>query len=403
MADTTAFSGQQLREWKSRLESDSRNPVNTDDLFNQLPSGIRIAPVYDAASFSEEHAYLREFHAEWKRQKPDWKPLLMASSVVCGEFSEKETAEAEKTGIAGWCGSFIPAGHRLPADDVLAGDPVTSCLCQGKMLPSLEALKSGRIPAKLHLHSASFHQAGANEAEDLAYCLLLADYYSGLSEQQGRKLPEFTLHLAAGPQFFLEIARLRALRLLWMNWNHRSGRGKSCGTIQSESSLIYWSKTDPDSNLLRHTSSALAAIAGGADSLLIHPHTLDAAEGVNAIRLAADIGHLALEEARMKNSFDPGSGSYLIEMLTHELAKKAWALFCEWRESPMEELMKSGFFVDLAQNGADRLKSCYAEGKIILTGVNRHPSALSRPCPAYPLTIPEETEFKALRPVFLDA
>jgi methylmalonyl-CoA mutase len=190
---------------------------------------------------------------------------------------------------------------------------------------------------------------------------------------------------------------------LWMNFTAQCGAGRLAGNIQAESSLLYWSKSDTDGNLLRHTSAAMSAIMGGADALLVHPHTFDPASAADAIRLSVGIGHLALEEARLKNSFDPGSGSYLIEMLTHELVRKAWSLFCSWQNLSLEEKLQSGFFPEMAGQGAARLKNLFAKGELTLTGVNRHPSPMAKSGPACPVWQPAGTEFPALNPILLDA
>jgi methylmalonyl-CoA mutase len=193
------------------------------------------------------------------------------------------------------------------------------------------------------------------------------------------------------------------MRLLWMNFCDKNGAGKPAGNIQGETSLLTWSHSDPDTNLLRHTSSMMSAILGGADSILAHPHTLDPALASDAIRQSVNIGHLALEEAHLGEAFDPGSGSYLIEILSHELAQKAWKLFCKWQEMPFVDAVESGFFAKTAEASAEILKEKYASGKLVMTGVNRHPSDLARKSPAFPKQNQSETDFPALKTLLLDA
>ena len=393
-----------LRKWKEQLESDSRNPVYLKNIQWEPAEGITLDPVYDAGSLGPEHAYLTEFHSYWKSCRPDFRPVLKASSLPAIALSPADIAESEKLGFIAWVGPSITSGHALPLETPFSGDPITRSLQTGKITASLQALMQGEIPETLEINATAFHHAGAGPAEDLAYCLSLAAHYQDLTGASFSNLAgSLVLHLSTGTSMFLEIARLRAMRLLWMNFTSRCGLEKQAGFIQAESSLREWSRTDPDSNLLRHTASAMAGILGSADSILIHPHTLEKNLSMDAIRQSVNLGHLALEEAGLAASFDPGAGSYLIEVLTHQLSKKAWELFCDWQLIPLEDKLRSGFFVRLAESGAEKLKTEFSAGKRILTGVNKHPSPLSRPCPAWPADVVKAGEFPALSPVFLDA
>ena len=393
-----------LKKWKEQLESDSRNPVYLQNLQWEPAGGITLDPVYDSGSLGPEHGYLKEFHSYWKASRTDFRPVLKASSLTAKSLNVQQIAESEKLGFAAWTGPRISTNHTLPLEIPFADDPISESLKSGKISASLQALMQGKTPEALEINATAFHHAGAGPAEDLAYCLSLAAHYHELTGDAFPNLASnLVLHVSTGTTLFLEIARLRAMRLLWMNFTSRCGMEKQAGKIQAESSLREWSKTDPDSNLLRHTASAMAGILGGADSILIHPHTLDEAQAMDAIRQSVNLGHLALEEAGLSASFDPGSGSYLIEILTHELSKKAWELFCEWHLVPLEEKLRSGFFVRLAENGAEKLRDEYSAGKRVMTGVNKHPSPLSRPCPAWPVDAVTAGEFPALSPVFLDA
>jgi hypothetical protein len=394
-----------LQQWKTGLESDLRNPIHLENLRWHLPEGISLDPLYDAGSLGPEHAHLQEFHQYWKSCKPHWKLQLKVSSLPASGFTAEETKEAERLGFVAWVGNTPPSGHSLPSENPFLGDPVSESLSLGQFSDGLKKIMAGEIPAELHINSSAFHNAGASPVEDLAYILSLAAHYRELlgDEAFAAMANKIVLHLSTGSSLFLETARLRALRLLWMNFTSKCGLEKLPGNIQAESSLIDWSKTDPDGNLLRHTAAVMASLLGAADALLVNPHSLDPALAMDAIRQSVNLGHLSMEEAQMSKAFDPGSGSYLIETLTHELSKKAWNLFCQWQEISLEEKLRSGFFVKMADAGAQKLRLDFAEGRRVMTGVNKHPSPLSRPCPPWPSENPAEVDFPALKPVFLDA
>lgn len=405
MIETQTSISSSLLEWKQRLESDPRNPVFLKDLQWQLPDGISIDPVYDAGSLGPEHAYLKEFHEFWKMSRPDWNPSIKASSICVPLLSDAALLESEQLGFDFWVGETFSRPSGIRQEVPFSDDPISESLIQGRKTTSLIRLLNEEVPAKISVNSTAFHHAGASATEDIAYCLSIADHYRQLiGDDNFREIaPKIVLHLGTGSSTFLEVARLRALRLLWMNLCFRSGLGKLTANIQSESSLIDWSKSDPDGNLLRHTASAMAASLGGADNILIHPHTLNPEMAQDAIRLSVNICQLVLKEARLSAAFDPGSGSYLIEILTHQLSKKAWELFCQWQTIPLEEKIERGFFVQMAEMGAEKLKAHYAAGKRSVIGANKHPSSLARACQGWPIEKPAGNEFPAFSPVFLDA
>lgn len=395
-----------LSDWKNRLESDSRNPVFLKNLQWDLPEGIILDPVYDAASLGPEHHYLREFHTYWRQTRPEeHRPVLKVSSMLAKGLTKAEVQQSETLGFSSWVGNTAPEGHSAPHEIPFINDPVSESLRMGKITESLEQLLKGEVPETIEINSTAFHNAGANAVQDIAYCLTLAAHYRELLGNSHFEAiaGKIVLHLSIGSFLFPEIARLRALRLLWMNFTSQSGMDKLPGIVQAESSLRDWSKTDPDGNLLRQTASAMAAIMGGADNILIHPHTLDPSLAAEAIRLSVNQSHLALEEAKLSSVFDPGSGSYLIEILTHKLAVKAWELFCEWQKTSLHEKLRTGFFVKMAEQEAKKIRSDFASGKRSMIGVNKHPSGLSRPCGAWPGENPSTTDFPFFTPVFLDA
>ncbi len=404
MTSTNALSPA-LEDWKKKLESDSRNPIRLEDLQWQLSEEIRLNPIYDAGSLGPEHAYLIDFHKHWKEQKLNWKPAFKVSALPTASLSENEIAEAEKLGFVAWSGIPVGGKNRVMAEPEFLDDPIVESLCAGNWTNDFKKLQQDRKLNSIQIHASAFHHAGANAVEDLAFALVVAEQYRILigNERFSELAGNATIHLGTGTSFFLEIARFRAMRLLWMNFCDQNGAGKQAGNIQGETSLVTWSHSDPDSNLLRHTSAMMSAVMGGADSILVHPHTLDPALASDAIRQSVNIGHLALEEAHLGDAFDPGSGSYLIEILSHELAQKAWGLFCKWQQMPFKETVESGFFAKTAEASAEILKEKFASGKLVMTGVNRHPSELARKSPAFPKQSDSETDFQSLKKLFLDA
>ena len=166
--------------------------------------------------------------------------------------------------------------------------------------------------------------AGATPVQELAWAIaegvdrLVAAGSPGLAADRG-----MAVVFAVGSTYFVEISKLRAWRLLW---------SAAAGVLQPQAadapapvlhvrtSRANKSAHDPYTNLLRVTTEAMAAVIGGADTVLVEPHGFDPHLAINVQRILA-------EEAHMDAVADPGGGSYYIEHLTDALAREAWGLF----------------------------------------------------------------------------
>ncbi len=189
--------------------------------------------------------------------------------------------------------------------------------------------------------SHAFHNAGATATQELAFTLAsLADTYdqltnNGLTIEQ--LVPKTILSVSVGTSYFLEIAKLRALRVLLGRMVGAYGSTASSFFVHCQTSTFYDAKATPNTNLLRATTEAMAAVIGGCDALTVHPYdtvlgtpeTLanDPSDKGFAARIARNVSVLLKEESYLDKVADPSAGSYYIENLTHSLAEAAWTLF----------------------------------------------------------------------------
>jgi methylmalonyl-CoA mutase len=183
--------------------------------------------------------------------------------------------------------------------------------------------------------SHAFHNAGATASQELAFLLgNLVDQYDGLTNA-GLSIDELLsrtiLSVSVGTSYFLEIAKLRALRVLWFRLAGYYGLTTvPAPYIHAQTSTFYDAKATPNTNLLRSTTEAMAAVIGGADVLTVHP--FDAVLTVPSAfseRIARNISVLLKAESYLDKVADPSAGSYYIETLTHQLIESAWSLFLE--------------------------------------------------------------------------
>jgi methylmalonyl-CoA mutase len=180
-----------------------------------------------------------------------------------------------------------------------------------------------------------WHDAGATEAQELAYVLATAVAYLRALEQNG--LPLETAReavdatLVADTDQFMSIAKFRAFRRLWAEIEAGCGLSPAAPVaLHAETSWRGLTRHDASVNLLRHASAVFAAGIGGADSITVTPHS--AAQGLPdafARRLARNAQIILIEEAHLAKVGDPAAGSGAFEALTDSLAAAAWTLFQE--------------------------------------------------------------------------
>jgi len=183
------------------------------------------------------------------------------------------------------------------------------------------ALASGRV----------HHDAGASSVEELAFVLATAVEYLRAMEAAGlepaKACPHLMLDFAVADDLFMEIAKLRAARLLWTRILAACGcSGAVPGPrIHAHTSGRAMTPDDPWKDVLRGTIRTFAAVVGGADSVATRPFD----DGRLARRMAANTQLLLREESHLHRVVDPAGGSWYVEVLTEAVSRAAWSLFGE--------------------------------------------------------------------------
>jgi len=224
-------------------------------------------------------------------------------------------------------------------------------------------------------------EAGANQALELAFTLADGREYVKTALAKGLNVDEFAGRLsffwAIGMNFYLEIAKMRAARLLWWRimkaFNPQNPKSLMLRTHCQTSG---WSLTeqDPYNNVVRTTVEAMAAVFGGTQSL--HTNSFDEAIALpteTSSRIARNTQLILQEETHITSVIDPWAGSYMMEKLTQDMADKAWAI--------MEEVEALGGMTKAVDSGWAKLKieAAAAEkqaridsGKDVIVGVNKY-------------------------------
>jgi methylmalonyl-CoA mutase len=191
-----------------------------------------------------------------------------------------------------------------------------------------------------------FTDNGANLIEEIAFTLAQGVEYLNLLTEKGLSpkliASKMQFNLGIGNNYFFEIAKIRAIRILWKTILEQYKVEDTMLYIHSETSIPKASDEDKNYDILRNTTRAMAAIIGGCDSLTVNPHDSSDQKLDFSNRIARNIQHLLKEEAFFDKVNNPADGSYYIEQLTDEIATKSWKLF--------QDIETQGGFLNFSEN-----------------------------------------------------
>ena len=224
-------------------------------------------------------------------------------------------------------------------------------------------------------------EAGATAVQELAFTIADGKEYVRAALANGLDVDAFAGRLsfffAIGMNFFMEIAKLRAARVLWhrvMSEFEPKKPGSLMLRTQCQTSGVSLTEQDPYNNVVRTTVEALAAVLGGTQSL--HTNSFDEALGLPtdfSARIARNTQLILADETGVTHTVDPLGGSYYIESLTSSLVDAAWELICEVEElGGMTKAVESGMPKLRIEESAARKQARVDRGQDIVVGVNKY-------------------------------
>lgn len=228
-----------------------------------------------------------------------------------------------------------------------------------------------------------FENAGSSIVQELGFSLAVANAYlsgltdAGISADDAAKSIKF--QFATGSNYFMEIAKVRAARLLWATISKQYKPNDDVSCIANIHAITSdWNKTiyDPYVNMLRTQTEAMSSILGGVNSMTV--------KGFNSVyekptefseRIARNQQLLLKEESHFDKVVDPGAGSYYIETLTDNIAEQAWKLFIEVEnKGGFVAAFKDGFIQSTIKATAQKRDMDIASRKENFLGVNQFPN-----------------------------
>ena len=225
------------------------------------------------------------------------------------------------------------------------------------------------------------HEAGANLVQELAFTLADGKEYVKAALSKGMDIDAFAGRLsfffAIGMNFFMEVAKLRAARILWskiMKEFNPKKPSSSLLRVHCQTSGVSLQEKDPYNNIVRTSYEALAATLGGTQSL--HTNAFDEAMGLPtefSSRIARNTQLIMQEELGITKVIDPLAGSYYVENLTNELTQKAWELIQEVENlGGMTEAVSAGLPKSRIEESAAKKQAAIDKGLEVIVGVNKY-------------------------------
>ncbi len=252
-----------------------------------------------------------------------------------------------------------------------------------RIISDIFAYTSANMPKFNSISISGYHmqEAGATQVQELAFTIADGMEYVKYGVASGLDIDAFAGRLsfffAIGMNFFMEVAKLRAARVLWHRVMTQLGaqdeRSKMLRT-HCQTSGVSLTEQDPYNNVIRTTIEAMAAMLGGTQSL--HTNALDEAIALPtdfSARIARNTQIVIQEETGMCNVVDPLGGSYYIESLTQQLVDSAWEIIERVeREGGMAKAVAAGWPKAMIEEAAAARQARVDRAEDVIVGVNKY-------------------------------
>jgi methylmalonyl-CoA mutase len=252
-----------------------------------------------------------------------------------------------------------------------------------RIIGDIIAYTAQHMPKFNSISISGYHmqEAGANQALELAFTLADGQEYVKTAMDKGLSVDAFAPRLsffwAIGMNFYLEIAKMRAARLLWHKIMTEFGATNPKSLmLRTHCQTSGWSLTeqDPYNNIVRTTIEGMAAVFGGTQSL--HTNSFDEAIALPtefSARIARNTQLIIQEETHITNVIDPWAGSYMMEKLTQDMADAAWKIIEEVQAmGGMTAAVDSGWAKLKIEASAAQKQARIDSGQDVIVGVNKY-------------------------------
>ncbi len=228
-----------------------------------------------------------------------------------------------------------------------------------------------------------YHNSGATITQELGYAMAAASEYLAILTDNDLSIEDavqsLSFNFSIGSNYFLEIAKYRAARLLWKNLIEAYGADPEANAAYLHGETSRWNKTlyDPYTNMLRTSTESMAGAIAGCDSLTVLPfdeHFRQPNEFSE--RIARNQQLILSEEAYLNKVEDPAAGSYYIDKLTEKIAEKAWNIFQDVEtEGGLFKAIENGTVQSAIQKSQKQRNQAIAKRGRTFVGTNQYTNA----------------------------
>jgi methylmalonyl-CoA mutase len=338
-----------LERWREQVERETGRPA--DRLTRTLPGGIRVEPLHARVTGPGPGPPGGWPYARAARPDPA-RPLSCPLVLADDPEAPRQIADAAADGARVFWVDGIAAPEEAPAairdalaraeaEDVAGVDPLGDVVRHGAPRRPLEDLlgdvvrgtgRAGGPPAVAS--GLPYDSAGADPVQQLAFALATGALYLRRELEAGAEAEAAAdrvhFRLAVGGDVLVSVSMLRAMRVLWARVRTACGAPGPVTRLHAVSSERELTRRDPWVNMLRGTTHAFAALAGGADLVTVLPWDRPLRPPTRATRrLALHTPTILVEECQLASVIDPAGGAGAFEDLTDRLARAAWGLFRE--------------------------------------------------------------------------
>ncbi len=247
----------------------------------------------------------------------------------------------------------------------------------------------GAVPAGLvpfTIHGEAFEEAGATAVEEVGFTLAAGIDFLAAMEERGvkadRAAAAVVFGFAIGSNYFFQIAKLRAFRMIWARAVESFGTGSEVARARIAARTSWWNQTvyDPHVNILRGTTEAMSAVLGGADSVTVAPFDACYKQPDEASRrLARNTQLLLKHEAWLGRVADAAGGSYYVEALTDLLAGEGWKRMQEIEaRGGYRRAQAEGVIAQALERSMTAREKAVATRQRVLTGTNQYANPTER-------------------------
>ena len=377
----TEFTATTAAQWKEQIVKDLKG-IDYNSLVWKTNSGIEVQPFYTHENLNSNPSFIFI--------KSDW-AICETIFVTDAKTANTQALNALRNGASGLVFHIThKTDFTILLSEILLQYIYTLFIVTSEFEKELAVFLSSisvgdncfvecdtTLIGKVELHNTSsicistnlYQEAGSNSVNELAFSIAHLNEYLNIASSS---ITSIHLNVSVGGDFFMEIAKLRALRKL-TNFLLSQYNINATIHIHAQTTSINKSVVDSYNNMLRSTTEAMSASIGGANSIAVLPFDLEFnPQNDFSSRMARNQQLILKDESYLNVVADMAAGSYYIETLTETLCEKAWEQF-QVIESKGGILacLKTNYIQESISKDAEALIQQFKEGKLVLVGVNK--------------------------------